>query len=222
MSAIGVPASHTELLPRDSAARCAAALPLSFGQWEAAGTAVATSLLEALPLPLILLSAQRAWLGANRTALDSVARCLAVCGGRVGGFAVPASDAFEAVFQRALWGQDASVVLRPPGAGIVCRLRFAPVIDAFWLNSGYAQAAVMVSLDCAPAAGSIGAAGRLFALTAQELRVLALLADGAAPRQIAARLAVAVSTVRSHMKALFQKTCTTRQAELIRLVSPLI
>jgi len=222
MSAIGASTSHTELVPRERAVSRPAAVPLTFEQWEAAGTAVSASLLEALPLPLILLSAQRAWLGANRTAKDSVARCLAVCGGRVGGFAVPASDAFEAVFQRALWGQEAAAVLRPPGAVTVCRLRFAPVIDAIWLNSGYAQAAVLVALDCSPASGAIDAAGRLFALTAQELRVLALLADGTTPRLIAARLEVAVSTVRSHMKALFQKTCTTRQAELIRLVSPLI
>ncbi len=55
------------------------------------------------------------------------------------------------------------------------------------------------------------------ALSAAELRVVALLAAGRAPKQAAADLDVAVSTVRSHIKAAKRKTHARTLPELVGL-----
>ena len=55
------------------------------------------------------------------------------------------------------------------------------------------------------------------ALTAAELRVVALLAEGRAPKQISGDLGIAISTVRSHLKAAKRKTGTRTLTELVGL-----
>jgi DNA-binding CsgD family transcriptional regulator len=57
-------------------------------------------------------------------------------------------------------------------------------------------------------------------LTGAETRVLKGLLAGRAPKEIAAELRIGVTTVRSHLSRIFQKTHTTSQRELLaRLVS---
>jgi DNA-binding CsgD family transcriptional regulator len=45
-----------------------------------------------------------------------------------------------------------------------------------------------------------------------------LLAGGIDPKEAAAQLEVALSTVRSQLKSIFAKTDTSRQSELVRLL----
>lgn len=59
----------------------------------------------------------------------------------------------------------------------------------------------------------------LFALTPAELRVTRALADGHAPSGAARLLSLSEGTVRSHLRAIYRKTGTHRQAELIRLLT---
>ena len=60
---------------------------------------------------------------------------------------------------------------------------------------------------------------RFYNLTPTELRVLlAIVEIGGAP-DVAAKLGIAPSTVRTHVGRLFEKTGTKRQAELVRLVA---
>lgn len=59
---------------------------------------------------------------------------------------------------------------------------------------------------------------RLYGLTPTEARILEHLVDGKTLEGIANNLDVTVGTVRQHMKPVFQKTNTHRQAELIRKV----
>lgn len=54
-------------------------------------------------------------------------------------------------------------------------------------------------------------------LTPAELRVVALLANGRAPKQICGDLGIALSTVRSHLKAAKRKTRTRTLTELVGL-----
>ena len=57
-------------------------------------------------------------------------------------------------------------------------------------------------------------------LTGAETRVLKGLLAGRAPKEIAAELRIGVTTVRSHLSRIFQKTHPTSQRELLaRLVS---
>jgi DNA-binding CsgD family transcriptional regulator len=61
----------------------------------------------------------------------------------------------------------------------------------------------------------------MFELTPAESRVAALLGEGLTPGQIAQKLGVALGTVRTQLKSIFSKTSTSRQADLVRLVSAL-
>jgi DNA-binding CsgD family transcriptional regulator len=56
-----------------------------------------------------------------------------------------------------------------------------------------------------------------FSVTLGELRVLKLLFSGRSIEEISGMLKLSRNTVRTHVKALFAKTGTTRQAELLRL-----
>ncbi|MEJ0025426.1 MAG: helix-turn-helix transcriptional regulator [Rhizomicrobium sp.] len=58
----------------------------------------------------------------------------------------------------------------------------------------------------------------LFALTVAEIRVTRWLLEGQAPREIANQLGISLNTVRSQLASIFEKTGTTGQAELSRLL----
>lgn len=59
---------------------------------------------------------------------------------------------------------------------------------------------------------------REFGLTPAEARVALALLDGKQPAQIAAELAIARTTVVFHLRNIFQKTNTSRQAEFVALI----
>lgn len=63
---------------------------------------------------------------------------------------------------------------------------------------------------------------RLFGLTPTEGRVLERIVAGRSPEEVAADLGVGLTTVRSHLKALFAKTGANKQSDLIQkvLLSP--
>ncbi|MBB3713009.1 DNA-binding CsgD family transcriptional regulator [Limimaricola variabilis] len=65
---------------------------------------------------------------------------------------------------------------------------------------------------------SFAAISRFYQLTPMESKVCALLSAGAAPAEIAERLGVGIATIRSHLKSVYYKTGTTRQAEVVSLV----
>ncbi|MGA8769754.1 MAG: helix-turn-helix transcriptional regulator [Rhodomicrobium sp.] len=57
-----------------------------------------------------------------------------------------------------------------------------------------------------------------FGLSKAEARILKALAETQDPAEAAVRLNLALSTVKSHLRKIFQKTSTSRQADLLRLV----
>ncbi|MDB5429022.1 MAG: hypothetical protein JWP35_138 [Caulobacter sp.] len=59
----------------------------------------------------------------------------------------------------------------------------------------------------------------LFALTPAEIRVVRALLDGSSPRQAAISFGVALTTVRSQMASIFEKTGAAGQADLSRLMT---
>jgi DNA-binding CsgD family transcriptional regulator len=64
------------------------------------------------------------------------------------------------------------------------------------------------------------ATARQFRLSAAELRVLAVVIEvGGSVPEIAEALGVSEPTVKSHLRRLFDKTGTRRQADLVRLVA---
>lgn len=78
-------------------------------------------------------------------------------------------------------------------------------------------AAVFVADTGQQAALPIDAIAVLFDLTPAEARVLEMTLEGQAPGQVAEQLAVAPSTVKTHMKSLFAKTGQHRREDLIKL-----
>ena len=79
--------------------------------------------------------------------------------------------------------------------------------------------AVIWLIDTQRDGGSLALAARLFGLTPAEQRVLALLLEDQAPKQIAHALGIGVSTVRTQLSSLLQKTGTRRQQDLLRLMA---
>ena len=61
--------------------------------------------------------------------------------------------------------------------------------------------------------------GRIYKLTPTELRVLFAIVDIGGVPEVAASLGVAVSTIKTHLKRLFEKTGVGRQADLVKLVA---
>jgi len=60
---------------------------------------------------------------------------------------------------------------------------------------------------------------KTFNLTPTELRVLLAIVEVGGVPEVAAALGIAVTTVKSHLGRLFEKTGVTRQAELVKLVA---
>lgn len=60
---------------------------------------------------------------------------------------------------------------------------------------------------------------RLYGLSSAESNVVLLLMEGKSPQEVAARLEVTISTVRSHLRRIFEKTGTRGQSELLFAVA---
>jgi DNA-binding CsgD family transcriptional regulator len=84
-------------------------------------------------------------------------------------------------------------------------------------HSGDATVAVFVHPAGRPGAPEI--AGQAFRLTKAEQRVLASVADGGSVAEVAARIGISTTTVKTHLQRIFAKTGTGRQTDLLRLVA---
>ena len=86
-----------------------------------------------------------------------------------------------------------------------------------WMQSG--PVAFMLVTDPDAASAQSGATiTQLFGLSAAETRVAERLMLGDSPEQAAAVLSIKTSTARWHLAALYRKTGTSRQAQLVRLL----
>lgn len=63
------------------------------------------------------------------------------------------------------------------------------------------------------------ALAELYGLTLAESRVLEHIGQGETPQEAAERLGISLTTVKTHLQRIFAKTETTRQADLVRLVT---
>jgi DNA-binding CsgD family transcriptional regulator len=61
--------------------------------------------------------------------------------------------------------------------------------------------------------------GEIYKLTPTELRVLLAIVDIGGVPEVAAALGVAVTTIKTHLSRLFEKTGVARQADLVKLVA---
>jgi DNA-binding CsgD family transcriptional regulator len=84
-----------------------------------------------------------------------------------------------------------------------------------------ASAAVFVTVWDGAAGPPVEAVAAVFDLTAGEIRIAERLLTGRTPAEIAEDLALAMSTVRSHLANIFAKTGTSRQGDFVRLATQL-
>lgn len=87
----------------------------------------------------------------------------------------------------------------------------------------WAGAVALLTIDAQPTpahdAGWLKLLAQRYRLTPTERKVLAGIAAGDTPAELAGALGVSPTTVRTHLRALFSKTGCRRQPELVRLYS---
>jgi DNA-binding CsgD family transcriptional regulator len=82
-----------------------------------------------------------------------------------------------------------------------------------------AAAAIFVNEAVLDAPSAPGIIARAYKLTPTELRILLAIVDVGGVPAVATAMGIAESTVRTHLGRLFQKTETTRQADLVKIVA---
>ena len=87
------------------------------------------------------------------------------------------------------------------------------------LHGPEAAVAVFISDPDERAVGNIGALVRLFRLTPAEARLAAGIATGAPLTEVADTLGIGRETARTQLRSVFAKTGTTRQSELVRIIT---
>lgn len=178
------------------------------------------AVLDGLSVAVLLVGADLRLLHANRAG-EALLRTGDPLGLRDGRVAAPSGLA--AALKVALATPRADIGRR--GLGIPARradgdalvLHLLPLADASILSR--AAAAIFVAPAVAPPPAPIASLAGLFDLTPAEARVLELVGAGRTPAEVAVALGVAVSTVRTHMLRLFEKTGTHRQADLVGLLA---
>lgn len=108
------------------------------------------------------------------------------------------------------------------GYGMGCNVLVAPLGSVHWWWNGAAPVAfVLVTDPLAAQPGGASMLSQLFGFTPAEIRLAERLLVGETPDEAAKALDIRVSTARWHLASLYRKTGTSRQAELVRLLSTL-
>ncbi len=185
----------------------------------------ADRLLDAVRLPLLLLDGSARVLSGNRQGLALVRRAEGARGkGRGCAIDGVSASALLSSVRRAcgIGGSAAgtSLALDAPdhAAG---RLLVLPAPQSHAPASA-AMALLVLLVPGMPVSPPMQMLGQLFALTPAEARLAQLILEGQSPADVAGRLNVSLTTVRSQLSAVLRKTGASKQSELVRRLSPLM
>ena len=103
------------------------------------------------------------------------------------------------------------------GSGLL--LTIVPLKDGCAAGSSLPSVAVFIQDPRLMPACPGEAFGALYGLTAGELRVAMALTSGLTVQEVAAGLGISTTTLKTHLAHIFQKTGTSRQADLRALIS---
>lgn len=186
---------------------------------------LAAAALDSLAVPLFIVDAQARALLMNRSA-EHLARRHPILGVRQGRLAAANAPALDhAIAQATGHGRTrASGVLLPaPQPRDTLHLVVTPLAPTATMAAAWQRPlALVMAVGRGQPAPHLGQLMRsLFGLTTAETRVAWLVADGLTPAEVAERLQIGLTTVRTQLKSVYSKTGARRQAELSRLVSGL-
>lgn len=177
-------------------------------------------LLEAIDCGGILVDANARVLAVNAPAEAMLGEGISVLGGRVTASAPDSNRALQALIGRTLregpQQEGAIAVQRPLRRPILVDVLPIPAEAGAPFLFGRALL-MLVDLDARPVPAEATLV-RLFDLTPREAAFAVQLAGGLDLAEVAERLAITRETARSHLKAVFAKTDTNRQSELIALI----
>lgn len=180
---------------------------------------------DRLPLGIVLVDASAQVLFANAAAREMAGDGLVLSAGRMA-VSEPADGsrlrtALAALTRGGVAEARVLTVTRPSGHRALTLLLSPVPAEAtpFGDAADGPAAAIYISDPERECAGAIEVLRSLFALTPVEAEVLEMLVRGFDPPEIARRRGTCVSTIRHHLKSIFRKTATARQADLVRLVT---
>jgi DNA-binding CsgD family transcriptional regulator len=180
---------------------------------------------HALPQPVLVLRGDAGIEYANAAADALLVRgnLLAAAGGhlvRAGSYSSAKLGLFLSAASRGIAQQVAIFASAPiASAGAVLHLTRLPPETAF--EARWPRASVLATVQLQPAidtAAKLPALARRFGFTSAESDILKELSSGATPSDIAERRQVRVSTVRTQIRGLLEKSGSRRQADLVRLL----
>jgi len=177
--------------------------------------------LETVGLPAALVKADARVIAANTLFERLEGRVVEVHLGRVSLAARAADDVLGARLRQIALGHQGACSLPIPAqeAASAHIIHVLPVRKlARDIFTGAAGMIVVTPLAAREAPSAAVLEG-LFDLTPAEARVASALGGGATIREISQQLGIGEETVRTQLKAVFEKTGTRRQAELVRLLS---
>lgn len=186
---------------------------------------LAAAALDGIAVPVLIVDGQARALLMNRAA-EQLCRRHPVLGIRQGRLAAADAPSLEqAITHATAHGRTraSGVLLATPQPRDTLHLVVAPLAPNSTMASAWQRPlALVMALGRGQPAPNLGPLLRsLFSLTAAETRVAWLVADGHTPAEVAERLQISLTTVRTQLKAVYFKTGVRRQAELSRLLGAL-
>jgi DNA-binding CsgD family transcriptional regulator len=127
---------------------------------------------------------------------------------------------FPRAVAEAINGQDASsatslIIDRPDGGKVLACIRAFPLDGLTARRAGL----IVTFLDLSQhVVVDENLLQRAYDLTASEARVCSFLANGESVEDVSERLRISPNTARTHIKRIFSKTGSTRQAQLVKLI----
>ena len=188
-----------------------------------------SDILDGLSAGMILVDANGRIVHANAagTAILDAADFLRNVGGRLVAGDAPLNAALQEIFIVADAG-DAALGVKGVALPLIARDGGRYVAHVLPLTSGArrraglaynATAALFIRRVALNASSPPEVIGEMYKLTPTELRVLLAIVDIGGVPEVAAALGVAVTTVKTHLSRLFEKTGVARQADLVKLVA---
>jgi DNA-binding CsgD family transcriptional regulator len=189
-----------------------------------------SSTVDALKTAIFLVDAEARIVHGNPSGMTLLAAddLLYGPGGRLRAYDRAADQSFTELFTASATGDD--LAIGPRGAAVHLRSRSGVdfVAHVLPLMSGARREAAALNRAVAvvvvhSAAKNLSSPpeviAKAFGLTPREVTVLFALAEAPGAAEMADRLGLSEATIRTHLRALFAKTGTTRQAELVKLLA---